>query len=67
MLLSSHAALLDRGLELLQVAQQQQPGGGGFVRLSIWDFSGARGCCPPVKDGVPMPIAGTQLPQVLLL
>lgn len=64
--LSSRAALLGRGLEMLQAAEQQQPGGRWLCPAEYLGFNvmlaGARGRCTPVKDGVPVPIAGTQLP-----
>ena len=68
---SSRAALLGRGLETLQAAEQQQPGGRWLCPAEYLGFnvmlSGTRGRCTPVKGGVPVPIAGTQLPRVPLL
>lgn len=67
--LSSRAALLGRGLETLQAAKLL--GGRWLCPPEYLGFnvmlSGTRGHCTPVKDGVPVPIAGTQLPRVLLL
>lgn len=62
-LLSFRMALLRRGLEMLQAAKQQQPGGRWLCPAEYLGFnvmlSGARGRCTPLEDGVPMPIAGT--------